>query len=135
MNFMKESVTTKEERSVIAHLLKYDEIMKGFYKELRKAQSSTGDVQLFTEDINQKIKDSFEDIKNEMSQKLQNIIEYITENKNKITNDALKFRHEIDILIKENSELVKQINDLKVQIKNMEDIIGKSDIRQMSFTK
>lgn len=135
MNFMKESVTTKEEKSVIAHLLKYDEIMKGFYNEIRKAQSATGDVQLFSEDINQKIKDSFEDIRNEMSQKLQNMIEYIRDNKNKITNDALKFRYEIDILIKQNSELVKQINDLKVQIKNMEDLIGKSDVKQMSFTK
>ena len=132
---MKESVTTKEEKSVIAHLLKYDEIMKGFYNEIRKAQSATGDVQLFSEDINQKIKDSFEDIRNEMSQKLQNMIEYIRDNKNKITNDALKFRYEIDILIKQNSELVKQINDLKVQIKNMEDLIGKSDVKQMSFTK
>ena len=134
MNFMKETVTTKEERSIIAHLLKYDDIMKGFYNEIRKAQSSTGDVQLFTEDINQKIKDSFDDIKNEMNQKLQNIIKYMIENKNKITNDALKFRHEIDMLIKQNSEIVKEINALKAQIKNMEDIIGKSDIRQMSFT-
>ena len=132
---MKETAINKEEKSVIAYLLKYDDIMKGFFNEIRKAQSLTGDVQLFTEDINQKIKDSFEDIKNEMSQKFQNILEYIRDTKNKITNDALKFRYEIDILIKNNSELVKQINELKSQIKKMEDIIGKSDIKQMSFTK
>ena len=110
---MKETAINKEEKSVIAYLLKYDDIMKGFFNEIRKAQSLTGDVQLFTEDINQKIKDSFEDIKNEMSQKFQNILEYIRDTKNKITNDALKFRYEIDILIKNNSELVKQINELK----------------------
>ena len=132
---MKETAINKEEKSVIAYLLKYDDIMKGFFNEIRKAQSLTGDVQLFTEDINQKIKDSFEDIKNEMSQKFQNILEYIKNTNNKITNDALKFRYEIDILIKNNSELVKQINELKSQIKKMEDIIGKSDIKQMSFTK
>ena len=132
---MKETAINKEEKSVIAYLLKYDDIMKGFFNEIRKAQSLTGDVQLFTEDINQKIKDSFEDIKNEMSQKFQNILEYIRDTNNKITNDALKFRYEIDILIKNNSELVKQINELKNQIKKMEDIIGKSDIKQMSFTK
>ena len=135
MNFMKETAINKEEKSVIAYLLKYDDIMKGFFNEIRKAQSLTGDVQLFTEDINQKIKDSFEDIKNEMSQKFQNILEYIRDTNNKITNDALKFRYEIDILIKNNSELVKQINELKSQIKKMEDLIGKSDIKQMSFTK
>ena len=132
---MKETAINKEEKSVIAYLLKYDDIMKGFFNEIRKAQSLTGDVQLFTEDINQKIKDSFEDIKNEMSQKFQNILEYIRDTNNKITNDALKFRYEIDILIKNNSELVKQINELKSKIKKMEDIIGKSDIKQMSFTK
>ena len=132
---MKETAINKEEKSVIAYLLKYDDIMKGFFNEIRKAQSLTGDVQLFTEDINQKIKDSFEDIKNEMSQKFQNILEYIRDTNNKITNDVLKFRYEIDILIKNNSELVKQINELKSQIKKMEDIIGKSDIKQMSFTK
>ena len=132
---MKETAINKEEKSVIAYLLKFDDIMKGFFNEIRKAQSLTGDVQLFTEDINQKIKDSFEDIKNEMSQKFQNILEYIRDTNNKITNDALKFRYEIDILIKNNSELVKQINELKSQIKKMEDIIGKSDIKQMSFTK
>ena len=132
---MKETAINKEEKSVIAYLLKYDDIMKGFFNEIRKAQSLTGNVQLFTEDINQKIKDSFEDIKNEMSQKFQNILEYIRDTNNKITNDALKFRYEIDILIKNNSELVKQINELKSQIKKMEDIIGKSDIKQMSFTK
>ena len=132
---MKETAINKEEKSVIAYLLKYDDIMKGFFNEIRKAQSLTGDVQLFTEDINQKIKDSFEDIKNEMSQKFQNILEYIRDTNNKITNDALKFRYEIDILIKNNSELVKQINELKSQIKKMEDIIGQSDIKQMSFTK
>ena len=38
------------------------------------------------------------------------------------------------MLLKQNSEIVKEINALKAQIKNMEDIIGKSDIRQMSFT-
>ena len=74
---MKETAINKEEKSVIAYLLKYDDIMKGFFNEIRKAQSLTGDVQLFTEDINQKIKDSFEDIKNEMSQKFQNILEFV----------------------------------------------------------
>ena len=62
-------------------------------------------MQMFSDDINDKIKDAF------------------------------KFRNEISILTKENEDLSKEILALKEQIKKMENLIGQNDYKQMSFTK
>lgn len=135
MNFIKEKLTEREEQSVIAHLLRYDEMIKKLFDEIRNAQGVSSEVQMFSDDINDKIKDAFEDIRKEMTNKLQNILFFIEEKKNSITNDAFKFRNEISILTKENEDLSKEILALKEQIKKMENLIGQNDYKQMSFTK
>ena len=135
MNFIKEKFTEREEHSVIAHLLRYDEMLKKLFDEIRSAQGVSSDVQMFSDDINDKIKDAFEDINKEMTNKLHNILFFIEEKKNTITNDAFKFRNEISIISKENEDLSKEIIALKEQIKKMETLIGQNDYKQMSFTK
>lgn len=135
MNFMKQNLTEREEESIIAHLLKYDEILKKYFNDIRKAQSITSDIQLYSDDINQKIIEAFEDIRTEMDNRLKNLMEYIQESKNTIQNDAIKFRQEIGNLTKENTNLIKQITELKSQIQKMEALIGRSERKQMSFTK
>lgn len=135
MNFMKQNLTEREEESIIAHLLKYDEILKKYFNDIRKAQSITSDIQLYSDDINQKIIEAFEDIRTEMDNRLKNLMEYIQESKNTIQNDAIKFRQEIGNLTKENTNLIKQITELKSQIQKMESLIGRSERKQMSFTK
>ena len=135
MNFIKEKLTEREEQSVIAHLLRYDEIIKKLFDEIRNAQGVSSEVQMFSDDINDKIKDAFEDIRKEMTNKLQNILFFIEEKKSSVTNDAFKFRNEISILTKENEDLSKEILALKEQIKKMENLIGQNDYKQMSFTK
>ena len=135
MNFIKEKLTEREEQSVIAHLLRYDEMIKKLFDEIRNAQGVSSEVQMFSDDINDKIKDAFENIRKEMTNKLQNILFFIEEKKNSITNDAFKFRNEISILTKENEDLSKEILALKEQIKKMENLIGQNDYKQMSFTK
>lgn len=135
MNFMKQNLTEREEESIIAHLLKYDEILKKYFNDIRKAQSITSDIQLYSDDINQKIIEAFEDIRTEMDNRLKNLMEYIQESKNTIQNDAIKFRQEIGNLTKENINLIKQITELKSQIQKMEALIGRSERKQMSFTK
>ena len=135
MNFIKEKLTEREEQSVIDHLLRYDEMIKKLFDEIRNAQGVSSEVQMFSDDINDKIKDAFEDIRKEMTNKLQNILFFIEEKKNSKTNDAFKFRNEISILTKENEDLSKEILALKEQIKKMENLIGQNDYKQMSFTK
>ena len=135
MNFMKQNLIEREEESIIAHLLKYDEILKKYFNDIRKAQSITSDIQLYSDDINQKIIEAFEDIRTEMDNRLKNLMEYIQESKNTIQNDAIKFRQEIGNLTKENTNLIKQITELKSQIQKMESLIGRSERKQMSFTK
>ena len=135
MNFIKEKLTEREEQSVIAHLLRYDEIIKKLFDEIRNAQGVSSEVQMFSDDINDKIKDAFEDIRKEMTNKLQNILFFIEEKKSSVTNDAFKFRNEISIFTKENEDLSKEILALKEQIKKMENLIGQNDYKQMSFTK
>ena len=87
MNFIKEKLTEREEQSVIAHLLRYNEMIKKLFDEIRNAQGVSSEVQMFSDDINDKIKDAF------------------------------KFRNEISILTKENEDLSKEILALKEQIK------------------
>ena len=65
MNFIKEKLTEREEQSVIAHLLRYDEMIKKLFDEIRNAQGVSSEVQMFSDDINDKIKDAFEDIRKE----------------------------------------------------------------------
>ena len=48
---------------------------------------------MFSDDINDKIKDAFEDIRKEMTNKLQNILFFIEEKKNSIRlNSEMKFQ-------------------------------------------
>ena len=91
MNFIKEKLTEREEQSVIAHLLRYDEMIKKLFDEIRNAQGVSSEVQMFSDDIKDKIKDAFEDIRKEMTNKLQNILFFIEEKKSSATNDAFKF--------------------------------------------
>ena len=135
MNFIKEKLTEREEQSVIARFLRYDEMIKKLFNEIRNAQGISSEVQMFSDDINDKIKDAFEDIRKEMTNKLQNILFFIEEKKSSVTNDAFKFRNEISILTKENEDLSKESLALKKQIKKMENLIGQNDYKQMSFTK
>ena len=65
MNFIKEKLTEREEQSMIAHLLRYDEMIKKLFDEIRNAQGVSSEVQMFSDDINDKIKDAFEDIRKE----------------------------------------------------------------------
>lgn len=65
MNFIKEKLTEREEQSVIAHLLRYNEMIKKLFDEIRNAQGVSSEVQMFSDDINDKIKDAFEDIRKE----------------------------------------------------------------------
>ena len=78
---IKEKLTEREEQSVIAHLLRYDEMIKKLFDEIRNAQGVSSEVQMFSDDINDKIKDAFEDIRKEMTNKLQNILFFIEEKK------------------------------------------------------
>lgn len=132
---MKHNLTEREEESIISHLIKYDEILKKYFNDIRKAQSITSDIQLYSDEINQKIIEAFEDIRTEMDNRLKNLMEYIQESKIAVQNDSIKFRNEIGNLIKENTMLNKQITELKNQIQKMETLIGRSERKQMSFTK
>jgi hypothetical protein len=114
----------RDEQSVIAHLLKIDDILAKYHQDLRKAQTLTGEVQVFTEDITQLIEGAFKEIEAEMQAKLQDMIYNIMENKNKIIRDAACYKYEIAHLIQENSDLIKQIEILKGNIQKMEDQIG-----------
>jgi phage terminase small subunit len=118
------SFNIRDENSVIAHLLKIDEILKQYHEEIKQAQTILNEVQAYTVDISQMIQDSFKEIETEIQAKIQDVLANMMDNKHKIVRDATCYKNEIEHLLTENGELLKQIDMLKLNIQKMEDQIG-----------
>ena len=143
------SFNIRDEHSVIAHLLKIDEILKQYHQEIKQAQSILNEVQAYTVDISQMIQDSFKEIETEIQAKIQDVLANMINNKHKIVRDASSYKNEIEHLLTENGDLLKQIEQLKFNIQKMEDQIGHynsthynnnpsshhSDSNRMTFTE
>ena len=118
------SFNARDEHSVIAHLLKIDDILKQYHQDIKQAQSVLNEVQAYTVDISQMIQDSFKEIETEIQAKIQHVLTNMMENKHKIVRDASNYKNEIEHLMTENGDLLKQIEQLKLNIQKMEDQIG-----------
>ena len=118
------SFNIRDENSVIAHLLKIDDILKQYHEEIKQAQAILNEVQAYTVDISQMMQDSFKEIETEIQAKIQDVLTNMMDNKHKIVRDATCYKNEIEHLLTENGELLKQIDMLKLNIQKMEDQIG-----------
>jgi chromosome segregation ATPase len=118
------SFNIRDENSVIAHLLKIDDILKQYHEEIKQAQTILNEVQAYTVDISQMIQDSFKEIETEIQAKIQDVLANMMDNKHKIVRDATCYKNEIEHLLTENADLLKQIDMLKLNIQKMEDQIG-----------
>ena len=96
------SFNIRDENSVIAHLLKIDEILKQYHEEIKQAQAILNEVQAYTVDISQMIQDSFKEIETEIQAKIQDVLANMMDNKHKIVRDATCYKNEIEYLLTEN---------------------------------
>lgn len=129
-----EKVDYENEQSIIAHLLRMEEIIQNFQDTLRKHDSVVREIEAYNIDANNKIDDLLDEIRKEMLNRLRKIIDDCNLNKQKIFADAFAYKNDVYNLYNENVEIAKKIEDLQKQIKRMEGVIG-HDREYMAYTK
>ncbi|MCQ2817697.1 MAG: hypothetical protein MJ252_10570 [archaeon] len=129
-----EAVDYENEQSIIAHLLRMEEIIQNFQDTMRKEQIKIRDCEGYDNDANIKIEEMLDNIKKEVLARLKKIIDECNMNKQKIGADADSYRNDVYLLYDQNLEIQKKIEELQKQIKNMESIIG-HDQEFMCYTK
>ena len=88
------------------------------------------------EEIDDNIKNEFDKIEEEMTNRLKAICKMMCGSKDSSLTDTIKYKNEVYLLTKDNNELLEEIRKLKEKIKNMELRIGKdSPDKLMNYTK
>ena len=125
-----------DERSILNQMTKYDNLIQKFYDILRRYQSATSEIAGYMEEVDESIKNEFDKIEEEMTDRLKAICNMMCGSKDSTLTDTIKYKNEVYLLTKDNKELLEEIRKLKEKIKNMELRIGKDKPdKLMNYTK
>lgn len=125
-----------EENSIFNQMTKYDNIVEKFFDILHKYQSTANEIQRYMENVDETIKNEFDKIEEEMSNKLKIISAELFDANDQMIIDNIKYQNEVSVLTQDNNSLLDEIVKLKEKIKNMEKRIGKEKKKNlMNFTK
>ena len=125
-----------DERSILNQMTKYDNLIQKFYDILRRYQSATSEITGYMEEIDENIKNEFDKIEEEMTNRLKAICKMMCGSKDSSLTDTIKYKNEVYLLTKDNNELLEEIRKLKEKIRNMEFRIGKDSPEiLMNYTK
>jgi predicted nucleic acid-binding Zn-ribbon protein len=91
---------------------------------INKYNAETTQYVTFCDGVNSKIKKDFSDIKEIVYDKINFILKEYNQTSEKLENEHISLKNEIDFLQKENEELLVKIVALKEKIAKMEKIIG-----------
>ena len=104
--------------------------MKYFYYFIIKLfkynnyNAETSQYVTYCDNLNSTIKKDFTEIREIVNDKINFILKEYTQTSDKLKNEQIKLKNEIQFLQKENEMLLTKINELKEKITKMEKIIG-----------
>ena len=115
--------------SILNHLTKHDNTLQRLFNMINNYNSETSQYVNYCDNLNSKIKKDFAEIREIVNDKINFILKEYSQTGDKLKNEQISLKNEIDILQKENESILVKIDDLKIKISKMEKIIGK-DIKE-----
>ena len=133
-DFNPKSEQNKNNGSILEGITKHDNHLQRLFDMINKYNAETTQYVTFCDGVNSKIKKDFSDIKEIVYDKINFILKEYSQTSDKLQNEQIKLKNEIDFLQKENEGILVKIINLKEKIAKMEKIIGHQlEIRNGKF--
>ena len=110
--------------SILNNITKQDNILQRLFNMISKYNAETNQYVTFCDGLNTSIKKDFSDIRKIINDKINFILKEYTQTGDKLKNEQIKLKTEIDYLQKENEGILNKISELKEKISKMENMIG-----------
>ena len=110
--------------SILNNITKHDNILQRLFNMINKYNAETSQYVNYCDTLNSKIKKDFSEIREIVNDKINFILKEYSQTGDKLKNEQISLKNEIEFLQKENEGILKKIVDLKEKITKMEKIIG-----------
>ncbi len=110
--------------SILNNITKQDNILQRLFNMISKYNAETNQYVTFCDGLNTSIKKDFSEIREIINDKINFILKEYTQTGDKLKNEQIKLKTEIDYLQKENEGILNKISELKEKISKMENMIG-----------
>ena len=110
--------------SILNNITKHDNSLQRLFNMINKFNAETSQYVNYCDNLNSKIKKDFSEIRDIVNDKINFILKEYSQTSDKLQNEQIKLKNEIDFLQKENEEILTKIVALKEKITKMEKIIG-----------
>ena len=110
--------------SILNNITKHDNSLQRLFNMINKFNAETSQYVNYCDNLNSKIKKDFSEIRDIVNDKINFILKEYSQTSDKLQNEQIKLKNEIDFLQKENEEILTKIVALKEKIAKMEKMIG-----------
>ena len=110
--------------SILNNITKQDNILQRLFNMISKYNAETNQYVTFCDGLNTSIKKDLSEIREIINDKINFILKEYTQTGDKLKNEQIKLKTEIDYLQKENEGILNKISELKEKISKMENMIG-----------
>ena len=110
--------------SILNNITKHDNILQRLFNMINKYNAETSQYVNYCDTLNSKIKKDFSEIREIVNDKINFILKEYSQTGDKLKNEQISLKNEIEFLQKENEGILKKIVDLKEKITKMEKMIG-----------
>ena len=116
--------TKKKDETILNNVSKYDTSLQKLFNMINKFNAETSQYVIYCDNLNSYIKKDFAEIRDIINDKINFILKEYTQTGDKLKNEQIKLKTEIDYLQKENEGILNKISELKEKISKMENMIG-----------
>ena len=110
--------------SILNNITKHDNSLQRLFNMINKFNAETSQYVNYCDNLNSKIKKDFSEIRDIVNDKINFILKEYSQTSDKLQNEQIKLKNEIEFLQKENEEILTEIVALKEKITKMEKMIG-----------
>ena len=110
--------------SILNGITKNDNTLQRLFNMISKYNSETSQYVNYCDNLNSKIKKDFAEIREIVNGKINFILKEYSQTGDRLKNEQISLKKEIDFLQKENEAILVKIEDLKIKIAKMEKMIG-----------
>ena len=110
--------------TILNNITRHDNSLQKLFNMISKYNAETSQYVTYCDNLNPKIKKDFTEIREIVNDKINFILKEYSQTEGKLKNDQISLKNEIEVLQKENEEILTKIVDLKEKIAKMEKVIG-----------
>ena len=110
--------------SILNNITKHDNTLQRLFNMINNYNAETSQYVTYCDNVNSKIKKDFTEIREIVNGKINFILKEYSQTGDKLKNEQIKLKNEIQFLQKENETILTRIYELKEKITKMEKMIG-----------